>query len=397
MRLRYSIPPDGQVLRAQHLHDQTMFSLTEAGRALRGVWGFFRAPDLSVEHAANEIFVEREVLVIRNLALLSPDGVVLRVGDLREPVPGDGGTARVVWGLPANNTENEGRVSVRLEFEAERRRPPDGSVTVVIGKVEDNRFVSEVPVLSLEGSASVADAWAAVCKALGEFELLIGSSGHGDTFHRRLVESELRGIGRLQADTVPQHAVTCVETAVERLAAFAEAHGADKRVLREIERARKEAAKCRETAGGLTALEHALNRLAEMASAELKGAREWLLHTEAEWVELPADGEIRNPEHTMTDYGVEGARVGRIRIRFEKKASRPNWRRWPEVSYRFDEGAFLVLKHVQEEKMRDNSRTIWTSGDLEIPDGAERLRVRCERDVDVRVEAGAGPRSARRR
>ena len=397
MRLRYPIPRDGQLLKSEHLHDQTLFGLAEAGLGLRGVWGFFRAPDLSDEDWPNEILVERGALVIRNLALLSPDGLVLRGSEeLREPFPGGGGTVRVVWKLPAHNRENEGRVSVHLEIDGGRRRKQLQPWSVVIGEIEDNVFSSSVPVLSLDGSAAVAVAWAAIIEELRELERLIGRSSRGDTFHRRLVESELRGIGRLPLDEQPRHAVIAVETAVERFAAFAEAHGADEQVMEEIERTGKGAAKSREAAGGLTALVEALGGIADMASpVRMKRTREWL-EPESEWQELSHDGEIGNsPLHTMRHYRVDGARVGRIRIRFERKDSLPNWARRPEVSYRFDEGAFLVVKDdVQEERTRDGNRTVWTTGDLEIPDGAELLRVRFERDVAVRVELAAGARSA---
>ena len=203
---------------------------------------------------------------------MSPDGLVLRAREeLREPVPGRGGTARVVWRLPADSGQNQGRVSVRLQIDGGRTPVEPGSVA--IGEIANNRFSSSVPVLSLDGSAAVADAWKAVRKGLSEFGCVVGRSSRGETFHRRLVEAEFKGIGRLHGDTAPRQAVTCAETAVERLAAFAEAHGADKRILDEIQRVLEKAAECRKTAGGLTALEHALKGLAAKASAEMQGTR----------------------------------------------------------------------------------------------------------------------------
>ena len=384
MSEQYPIPPNGEVLRAEHLHAQTIFTLAEAGRALRGCWGFFRpAPSgsTSAPEAANHVTIENASVVITNLALISPDGFVIRKERVSEAIPTDPArnALRLAWSLPAHMSESGGRVDVDFSIDAANELSPRSPGSVVVGRLtrDGSRpgIAVTAPSLSLDGFRQLSDAWAGVKEQLGKMVARLGRTGRGLGFERLVVRAALERARTIPGDCDPRRATWELEGAVRQLVCFAEANGAPN-VVNETSRLLELVGQCRRSAdeGELSDLCSSMERVS--APERLERTRSWL---EPGTQVLEPAGELGGAgNQVVRRYSLGGgAEAGDVLVKVTDGTTPP-----------------FVQGRCEDER---DWRTLnfWSVNDFEfhatiaVPAGATWLELQCDRRVDPEVQSRA--------
>ena len=370
---RYPIPPDGEILTSKHLHDQTLFTLAQVGRGLRGSWGFFRPPDST--GLANRVFIQDGYVVIENLAAISPEGFSFQAEKLSAFIPAVGRSLRLSWTLPSDASENDGLVGISLAVVAPDIPEEPGSV--VIGEIGGRRRSNvslTAPAFTIDSVALLVDSWSKLGKALHDITSALDGSSRGNPFERLLVGSAFNQLDSALSDT-PIQATRKLNTALEQLAGFVHVN-AGRKIDQETEILLTHAGKCCAAAKeGPTALYRALSRLTSTLAKTPNAVRDWL---SAGKRELRPDNEIVEAGmHMVKDYSLGNTAPGPVHVTLVDVEAGPE----PMTAWvRFDDAGW------QELIGRRTDHGIEAS--LEPPAGAARLSLRCTVGMDTVVIQG---------
>ena len=378
MNERYPIPADGALLHARHLHAETLFTLTEAGRAFRGSWGFFRPEGLARNERVNDVRVENDQVVITNLAMTTPDGFALRAKRLCS-VARARGMVRLAWSLPEPNTKMDSVVEVVMTVDVSQRATPGERGGATIGTVVAEGtgagaalgVLLTAPVFSLDGAEKVACTWryfAGEDGPLVELASEVSRSRRGGAFERGLVSGVFQRVAGMPLRCEPGQAMWELESAFWQLANFAEAYAEnEEEVVAETGALCDSVRKCREMANRLGPLCAGLEELTGRLKASVC-LRNWL-RTER----LPL-----TPESTVLGAGRDKV------LRYSVNSDLRELRIVPPLDVgaqqvaawsKFDEGDWNRL-------MKEPDDAEWV---VEAPGGATYFSLRCPTDVTMQV------------
>ena len=387
----YPIPPDGQVLRSSHLRGQTLFALIEAGRARRGIWGFFRPTQDGSGAAPNRIQVSNGQLVIHNLAVVSPDGFTLRAAETPPKSVWIGGKVRLAWKLPEHASNQDGRVGTDIEIVSAGDSRLNEPGAFVIGEIvaAENRgdipqFAATAPALGLDAAESLAEAWEELGGALHSLADAVAKSPRGLPFERSLVRAALDGIRAIPKETEPRQAMKELKGALVRLADFIKAYEGGKGAVEETEGWCARVEDCRLDADkGLTLLCESLQRL---AAADREEIVRWLEAEEPSPLELLRSYKHANMEERV--YHPGDPPVSSVLIAAPKSGASGTIEVWFRLASPDPQPRYNARRKYEE--LPKSSRTPFDerAGDLrevEVPTGAQEFHLRCRVDATIQV------------
>lgn len=321
--------------------------------------------------------------MIRNLALILPDGFTCREGELRKQIPPGGGSIRVTWTLPENDATDDGAVRVGLGIigkgKTENAADADPEMArccaaETIGEVDEaDRVVLSAPALGLDATASLHDAWNELVGVLIErIADPFDKSPRGEPFERRLVRRALRRLRRVPPDTEPGRAIRELEAAIEHLADFATTY-AGAEVARETESLLPKLSKLLDTGGvpnnGTTALVKLFREIVRVANNELESTVSWL-HGGKLLVLKPEARHETGDSRMVLEYSVPETGARSVLITFSGNGATNAWisfsDSWDSVHGQAVEGGVLKVRR-------------------QLPPGTRRFRLQCAGDVDVTV------------
>ena len=388
----YPIPRDGAVLHASHLHAQTLFTLAEAGHALRGRWGFFRPAGLAAGQGVNEIGVEDGLVVIKNLALRTPDGFVVRAQKLcaKDRAKVDE-VVRLAWRLPEPSSREASVVRAEMSV-VPRGAGPGGRGSVEIGSVVEVGSVAveeasatlgvslTAPVFGLGGAEELARTWRDLIEEDGVLLRLAEKterSRHGRAFERRVVSAAFRRVAAMPLDCDTKQAMWELESAFRQLADFAWAYArAGEAVVVETARVLEASGKCRERAEKLTPLCGGLREIAA-ALGERASTWEWL-RTERRRLDptgvLDEGGQLRVLHYSVDD-NIDTLDIVPRGVH-PKRA----------MAWAGFDGA--QLDELKDGQIEDGAKWV-----VKVPRSASRFMLRCQSHVTVEVHGLRGATS----
>ena len=375
MNERDPIPKDGEVLHASNLHALATFMLAEAGRGLRGAWGFFRPSTLADDESANCIYVEDNKVIVKNLALITRDGFTLveTTKKLECELPSMASASLCLkWKLSEPLREGERGAFPVFDIVSIDQRVPRCRAAIV-GKVSglaNMKVDLHAPALSLDAAKDVQDKWNSLAAKFRRLARLVGRSLRGGLFERRLVQTALQGLAELPPETAPVQATREMKTVAHLLAAFVEAH-ADSGVYKEVDGLVERVKEC-SGAVGVTRLCDALERarLDKMPTTE-----RWLQTTTRDLRRVNTQGEDGNK--VVHHYDLSDVTEATVFVALARTSALD-----PEAHGRFDDGEW----HLFEGKATVD-QTEASFGPA--PEGAHRFSLKCADSVEIKkVTAG---------
>ena len=375
MNDRYPIPPDGEVLHAHHLKDQTLFTLRQAGRVLGGAWGFFRPADLEAAATANLIHLDDGEVVIENLALVSPGGLALRANKLRSRLTGESATMHLAWVLPESEAGTDREARVKLTLPANAAPTPGAPEEAQIGRVRaanPAEITLTAPALGLDATPELVHAWSALRDGFGELVTLFDQSTDCARLEWRTVRRALKHLDTVPASCGPIEAIRDVSYAFGQLADLASARADPKDAGEAAEGLYEQSKKCVHAAiEGTSRLCDQLWNLIEAVHAAKKTLAHWLVGRK-KLKESCVRAEAGNM--MVWSYSLPEVPPTSITITFTQDGDE-RVAAWIKF---FDAQGQLLELEVEGNEGRAVAS--------EVPHGAKRFELQCAEGVDVTVE-----------
>ena len=378
---RYAIPDNGDVLYAEDLHAHTGFILFRAGQAQRGVWGFYRPRDAkgrpSTSRNLNKAEVRGGRVILRDVALLTPDGTALRTEeDLSAPIPSRADIVTLAWKLPAHAKDSDGRIGLDLKVTADEPAPGATTIARIEGRPPVVTLVA--PTLSLDATAALGTAAQAVHDALDPLARLLESSPTEPRWIKLCVRRILDESRCLPFDSDPKLVTGAMASGLQALADMAELHAELPAVKEEtralLDRARNARDAVEQGAG---ALETTLKLLAQAIERECGELNRWL--SSRRETLSPVDEIIEAGRWKVWSFALPGTLHGPVKLILERPDGGPMILAWAQID------------KEKWTKLHDHDAVSHSpSGGLEIgleniPAKSRFLNVKA--DVDVQVKA----------